>query len=92
MNSFHIKKGDMVVVLSGAHKGKVGKVLAAMPNKGRALVEGVNIVKKSMRKSQDNPKGGIITKEAPLQVSKLMLQARFDARAKKHGRAVSSAS
>jgi large subunit ribosomal protein L24 len=92
MNVLHIKKGDVVVVLSGAAKGKVGKVLATMPDKRRALVEGVNIVKKALRKSQDNPKGGIITKEAPLQVSKLMLQEQFDARAKKHGRATSQPS
>jgi len=92
MTGLHIKKGDMVVVLSGEEKGKVGKVLATMPAKGRALVEGVNIVHKAIRKSQDNPKGGIITKEASLPVSKLMLQERYDARAKKHGRATSQPS
>lgn len=85
MSSLHVKKGDMVVVLSGAHKGKAGKVLATFPGKGRVLVEGVNIVHKAIRKSQDSPKGGIVTKESPVPVSKVMLQARYEARRKKHG-------
>ena len=85
MNTMHIKKNDMVVVLSGEEKGKAGKVLAVFPQKGRALVEGINIVHKALRKSQDNPKGGIITKEAPLPVAKLMLQDKFEARKKKRG-------
>jgi large subunit ribosomal protein L24 len=85
MNRLHVKKGDMVVVLSGEEKGKVGKVLAGIPDKGRVIVEGVNVVHKAIRKSQDNPKGGIITKEAPLPVSKVMLQERYEIRRKKHG-------
>jgi large subunit ribosomal protein L24 len=83
MNRLHVKKGDMVVVLSGDDKGKTGKVLAAFPDKGRVLVEGVNIVSKALRKSQDRPKGGIITKEAPIAACKVMLQQRYEARRKK---------
>jgi large subunit ribosomal protein L24 len=85
MPALHVKKNDMVVVLSGEDKGKVGKVLAAYPEKGRVLVEGVNIVHKALRKSQDKPKGGIVTREAPISVSKVMLQTAYEARQKKRG-------
>jgi large subunit ribosomal protein L24 len=83
MNALHVKKNDIVVILSGDDKGKTGKVLAAYPGKGRVLVEGINIVHKTLRKSQDNPKGGITTREAPIPVSKVMLQERYEARRKK---------
>jgi large subunit ribosomal protein L24 len=83
MNTLHIKKNDMVVVLSGDEKGKTGKVLAVYPAKKRVLVEGINIVKKALRKSQDNPKGGIISKEAPIYAPKVMLQEKYEARRKK---------
>lgn len=85
MNSLHVKKNDMVVVRSGEDRGKVGRVLATMPEKRRVLVEGVNIISKALRKSQNNPKGGIITKEAPIAVSKVMLQEKYEVRKKKHG-------
>ena len=85
MKRLAVKKNDMVVVLSGENKGKIGRVLAVFPEKQRVLVEGVNIISKALRKSQDNPKGGIITKEGPLHVSKLMKQERYEARKKKHG-------
>lgn len=77
----HIRRGDIVYVRSGVHKGKTGKVLRVDPEKGTAVVEGVNLVKRHVRKSQNNPSGGIIQKEAPMHVSKLV---RYDeARAKK---------
>ena len=85
MGSLGIKKGDIVVVLSGNDKGKSGRILAAYPSKKTVLVEGVRVIHKSLRKSQDNPKGGIITKEAPIHVSKVMLQGKFDARRSKRG-------
>ncbi|MEI6083318.1 MAG: 50S ribosomal protein L24 [Verrucomicrobiota bacterium] len=85
MNSIHVKKNDMVVVLSGEHKGKVGKVLVAIPHRGRVVIEGVNLMNKSVRKSQDNPKGGIITREFPIYAAKVMLQEKFEARKKKRG-------
>ena len=84
MKSLPVKKNDIVVVLSGDDKGKVGKVLATFPGKERVLVEGVNVIKKALRKSQDNPKGGIITKEAAIHISKVMKQERYQARRKKH--------
>jgi large subunit ribosomal protein L24 len=71
----HIKKGDIVVAISGddAAGKKTGRVLQVMPRQGRALVEGFNYVKKHMRKSQDNPQGGIVEKEAPIALSNLRL-------------------
>ncbi|HUK83023.1 MAG TPA: 50S ribosomal protein L24 [Verrucomicrobiae bacterium] len=84
MNSLHIKRNDVVVVRWGEDRGKIGRVLATFPEKGRVLVEGVNVVTKALRKSQERPKGGIITKEAPIAVSKVMLQERYEVRRKKH--------
>ncbi|ASS97730.1 MULTISPECIES: 50S ribosomal protein L24 [Geobacillus] len=68
----HVKKGDKVQVISGKDKGKQGVILAAFPKKNRVIVEGVNIVKKHAKPSQANPQGGIIEKEAPIHVSKVM--------------------
>lgn len=85
MRNLPVKKNDMVVVLSGEDRGKIGKVLMTFPEKGRVLVEGINVIKKALRKSQDNPKGGIITKEGSIHVSKVMKQERYEARRKKHG-------
>ena len=68
----HVKKGDKVQVISGKDKGKQGVILAAFPKKNRVIVEGVNIVKKHEKPSQANPQGGIIEKEAPIHVSKVM--------------------
>ncbi len=65
------RKGDVVVCISGEEKGKKGKVLAVYPETQRALVEGLNLVKRHMRKSQDNPQGGIVPREAPLHLSNL---------------------
>ena len=64
--SLHIKEGDQVVVLSGAHKGKTGKVLSTNPKAGKVVVEGVNMITKHQKaKSQTQP-GGIIKQEAPV--------------------------
>ena len=68
-----IKKNDMVIAVSGSNAGKSGKVLQVIAERQRAIVEGLNIVKKNMRKSQDKPEGGIIEKEAPIALSNLML-------------------
>ena len=74
----HVRRGDIVRAISGedADGKKTGKVLKVYPKKGRALVEGFNFVKKHMRKSQDNPSGGIVTKEAPMALSKLAVVTR----------------
>ena len=71
MNSLHIKKGDEVYVNSGNDKGQKGKVLQVLVKEKRAIVEGVNKVKKSQKPSAKYPQGGIIEMEAPIQVSKL---------------------
>ena len=69
----HVKKGDTVVVLSGKDKGKQGKIIESMPKKSKVVVEGVNKVKRHTKPSLKAPQGGIITKEAPLNVCKVML-------------------
>lgn len=66
-----IKKGDVVKVLCGDDKGKTGKVLQVLPDSRRAVVEGLNFVKKHMRKSQDNPQGGVFEKESSIHISNL---------------------
>ena len=68
-----IKKGDLVIAVAGKNKGMKGKVLKVFPPKRKVLVEGVNIVKKATRPSQKNPQGGIISQEAPLDISNVML-------------------
>jgi large subunit ribosomal protein L24 len=68
----HIKKGDKVRVISGSNKGQEGSVLAVMPNKYRAIVEGVNKVKKHTKPTHEEP-GGIEEKEAAIHISNLML-------------------
>ena len=68
-----IRKNDMVHVLSGKDKGKSGRVFKVYPSEGRALVEGINYVKKHARKSQANPQGGIIQQESPINTSNLAL-------------------
>ncbi len=70
---FHIRKGDRVMVIAGEYKGEVGEVLEVLPKKNRAVVEGVNIVKKHQKPSQKNPQGGIVEMEAPIHISNLML-------------------
>lgn len=67
----HIRRDDIVRVLSGDDRGKTGKVLRVDLAKRVAVVEGINLVKRHMRKTQENPQGGIVEKEAPLPVSKL---------------------
>ncbi|CAM3242614.1 50S ribosomal protein L24 [Filibacter tadaridae] len=69
----HVKKGDKVMVITGKDKGKTGVILAAYPKKDRVLVEGVNIVKKHMKPNQENPQGGIVSLEATIHISNVML-------------------
>ena len=71
--SLRIRKGDQIVVLSGRDKGKKGRVVHVYPAVERALVEGINMMKKAVRKSQKNPQGGIIHQEALIHLSKLSL-------------------
>lgn len=73
----HIKKGDLVKVLSGDDSGKTGVVLSVMPSKMKAIVEGCKMVSKHIKAgvSQEFPKGDIVEKESPIHVSNLMLIA-----------------
>ena len=73
MSQLHIRNGDEVIVLAGDDKGRKGKVLKVLVAKQRALVEGVNMVSKSMKPSAKNPQGGIVKQEAPIHVSNLSL-------------------
>jgi len=66
-----LKKNDNVKVLAGKDKGKTGKVLKLIPSSNMAIVEGVHFLKKHARKSQQNPQGGIVQKESPINVSNL---------------------
>ncbi|MBE2214915.1 MAG: 50S ribosomal protein L24 [Opitutaceae bacterium] len=83
----HIKRGDEVVVINGSQAGKRGKVLEVQRAKGRAIVEGVNMIKKAQKKTKETDKGGIIEREGSLHVSKLMLASEYDARKAKRGAA-----
>jgi large subunit ribosomal protein L24 len=65
----HVKKGDRVEVISGASRGAQGTVMEVQPSKGRVLIEGVRMIKKATRPSQDRPNGGIIEKEGPIHIS-----------------------
>jgi large subunit ribosomal protein L24 len=68
-----IRKNDNVIVIAGNNKGKTGKILKVFPKVSRVIVEGVNLRKRHTKASQKNPQGGIIEKEAPVNVSNIML-------------------
>ncbi len=76
--SFHVKKGDNVAVISGNHKGASGKILAVLPKKQQVLVEGVRIIKKHTKKSQDNPNGSILEREGPIHISNVRLLEKVE--------------
>ena len=69
----HVKKGDHVEVISGNFRGSSGKILQVMPKKNRVLIEGVRLIKKHLRKSQDNPSGSIAEREGPIHISNVKL-------------------
>ena len=73
MTKFKIKSGDTVRVTAGDHKGSEGKVLQVLTDKNKAIVEGVNMVKKHMKPSAESPQGGIVEKEAAIHISNLSL-------------------
>ena len=68
-----VKKGDEVIVIAGDHKNKKGKVLQVIRDKNRVIVEGVNMIKKHERKTQDNPQGSITEREASIHYSNVKL-------------------
>jgi large subunit ribosomal protein L24 len=91
MPKVHVKKGDEVVVLAGKEKGKRGKIIAVAPKKNRAIVEGLQMIKRHTRKSQDHPQGAIVEREGSIHLSNLMKADQFDARASKRGGAAETA-
>lgn len=72
-NKLHVKKDDTVFVITGKDKGKKGRIIAAYPRQNKVLVEGINMVKKHAKPTQQNPQGGILNQEAPIHVSNVML-------------------
>ncbi len=81
----HVKKGDEVVVIGGAERGKRGKILAVLEKNQRVVVEGVALIKRHTRKSQQHPQGAIVEREGTVHLSKVMLASRFDERAARRG-------
>ena len=76
MNKIKIKKGDQVLVIAGAYKGTKGSVLKVLYTKNKALVEGVNTVKRHTKPNSENPKGGIIEKLLPINISNISLMTK----------------
>jgi len=85
---FHVKKGDEVVVISGAERGKRGRIRQILPAKQRAIVEGLQQVKIHKKRSQDLPNGAIVEQDGNIHVSNLMLVEKYE---KKHGKLPESA-
>ena len=79
----HVKKGDQVEVIAGNYRGSSGKILQVLPKKNRVLIEGVRLIKKHLRKSQDNPSGSIAEREGPIHISNVKLVERSEKKAKK---------
>jgi large subunit ribosomal protein L24 len=69
MPKFHVKKGDQVTVIAGREKGKSGKIIAVLTDKNRVIVEGLHLMKKHTRKSQQNPNGAIVEREGTVHIS-----------------------
>jgi large subunit ribosomal protein L24 len=73
---FHVKRGDTVQVISGNHRGSSGKILKVLPDKAQVIIEGVRLIKKHQRKTQDNPNGAIIEREGPIHISNVKIVER----------------
>lgn len=87
MSKVHVKKGDEVVVISGTERGKRGKIISVLKGKERVIVEGVKMIKRHVRKSQQHPNGGIIEREGSVHISNVARAERYDASAAKRGNA-----
>lgn len=90
-NRLHVKTGDEIVVITGKDKGKRGKIKSVLTKKWRVFVEGVNLQKKHVRKSQQHPNGAILEREGSIHVSNVMLAAKYDARRAKRAAAAAPA-
>ncbi len=91
MSKFHVKKGDEVVVIAGSELGKRGKILSILAKKQRVLVEGVKLVKKHRKPSQERPQGDIVQLEGGIHISNVALASEYDARASKRSAAPAKA-
>ncbi len=72
----HVRKGDQVEVIAGNHRGSMGKVLEVLARKQRVLIEGVRLIKRHLKKSQDNPQGKIAEREGPIHISNVKVLER----------------
>ncbi len=77
---FHVKRGDEVVVIAGTEKGKRGKIIQVVPKNERVIVEGINIIKKHIRRNQQHPEGTILEREGAIHISNVMKAERYDAK------------
>ncbi len=82
----HVKKGETVEVISGNYRGSTGKILQVIPGKGQVLIEGVRMVKKHLRKSQDRPNGEIVAREGPIHISNVRLVQEGEPRSERPGK------
>lgn len=73
MSTLKLKKGDKVEVITGKDRGKKGKILKVYPKKEKLIVEGINLIKRHTKPTQKNPQGGIVEKEATVEISNIML-------------------
>jgi len=83
MQKFHVKKGDEVVIISGREKGKRGKIIEVQRGSQRAIVEGLHMIKRHVKKNQQNPNGAIVEREGTVHVSNLMKADAYDASKKR---------
>ena len=80
---FHVKRGDTVRVISGNHRGSSGKILQVLPEKAQVIIEGVRLIKKHQRKTQDNPNGAIVEREGPIHISNVKIVERANSEKEK---------
>ena len=73
IKQYHVHREDLVEVISGNHRGSSGKVLQVLPKKDQVIIEGVRMIKKHVRKSQDHPNGAIVEREGPIHISNVKL-------------------
>lgn len=83
MRTTHVKRGDEVVIIAGTQRNKRGKVIRILRDKQRVIVEGVKMIKRHTRKSQQHPQGAIVEREGSVHLSNVMLAAKHDARVAK---------
>lgn len=78
MQKFHVKKGDEVVIIAGSNKGKRGKVIEVQRGSQRIIVEGACMIKRHVKKNQQNPNGAIVEREGTVHISNVMKADAFD--------------